>query len=98
MIEKIYQSTHFLMRHTHIGINNTYIDISNTYIGINNTYIDNAKWKLTKSLAKVKLHPEASRYHPKIIEDILENVQYQLSLFKKGYMFNGNENKTENEK
>ena len=49
--------------------------MSNTHIGISNTYIDNAKWKLTQSQAKAKPHPEASRYHPKIIGDILENVQ-----------------------
>ena len=35
------------------------------------------------------LHP---RYHPKIIGNILKNIQKQSLLFKRGYMINDNEN------
>ena len=41
------------------------------------------------------LHPS---YHPKMIGDILKNVQKQLSLSKRGYMINDNEKEAENEK
>ena len=37
-------------------------------------------------------------YHPKIIGDVLKNVQKQVRLFKSGYMINDNENKVEIEK
>ena len=54
---------------------------------IRNTFISNTRLKLAKNQAKVKQHSEAelwiiencwlssSRHHPKIIEDILKNVQ-----------------------
>ena len=38
------------------------------------------------------------RCYPKIIGDILKNLQKQVRLFKQGYMINGNENKVENSK
>ena len=53
-----------------------------------NTFISNVSLKLTKNLAKAKQHPEAELllfenyslffhlpYHPKIIGNILKNVQ-----------------------
>ena len=40
-------------------------------------------------------HP---RFHPKIIGDILKNVQKHMRVFKWRYMINGKENETENEK
>ena len=52
----------------------------------------------SKSRAKAKLHPQASRYFPKIIGDILKNAQKQVCLFQSGYMINDNKNKAENEK
>ena len=51
---------------------------------INNTFISNARLKLTKNQARAKQHREAeliiicflhSSYHPKIIGDILKNMQ-----------------------
>ena len=41
------------------------------------------------------LHP---RYYPKILGDILKNVQKHRRLFWWGYMINDNENEAENEK
>ena len=37
-----------------------------------------------------------TRYHTKIIEDILKNVQKKAPLFQRGYMINSNENQAEN--
>ena len=59
--------------------------MSHTFFVISNTFVTNASLKLAKNQAKAKQHPEAklrlkinflhSRYHPKIIGDILKNVQ-----------------------
>ena len=39
-----------------------------------------------------------TRYHPKIIRDILKMYKKQVRLFKRGYMINDNKNDAENEK
>ena len=74
-------------------------------------FINNARLKLAK---KIKRNPRNIwrlnfcylkyirylhlLYHPKIIGDVLKNVQKQVRLFKSGYMINDNENKVEIEK
>ena len=69
---------------------------------ISNTFVSNAMQKLSNTLRLNFSYSKIIRFlhtcYPKIIGDILKNVQKQARLFKRGYMIDNNENKIENEK
>ena len=47
----------------------------NTRFFKSNTFISNARLKLAKTQVKAQQHPDAELIHPKVIGDILKNVQ-----------------------